>query len=121
MTVAYNKPNTARSKRELKKMRSKVWHLYVLLLEHGYYYVGISRDVHKRFKEHQEGNIKFTTRHKPERIFIQFSCGTEVCSEAEQLEKKMTLLFAQKFGSDKVFGAGFRWYFKDGVIVPYER
>jgi len=40
----------------------KPWLLYALRLEGGYYYVGISKDVNKRFKKHSKGKGAMWTK-----------------------------------------------------------
>ena len=35
-----------------------MWHLYIIRTKLGHLYTGITQDVQRRFKEHQEGGVK---------------------------------------------------------------
>ena len=35
-----------------------MWHLYLIRTKLGHLYTGITQDVQRRFKEHQEGGVK---------------------------------------------------------------
>ena len=35
-----------------------MWHLYLIRTKLGHLYTGITKDVQRRFKEHQEGGVK---------------------------------------------------------------
>ena len=35
-----------------------MWHLYLIRTKQGHLYTGITQDVQRRFKEHQEGGVK---------------------------------------------------------------
>lgn len=82
-----------------------MWHLYVLELEDGCYYVGIALDVHRRFGEHLSGfGANFTRAHKPIRIVETFCCDTYDRDVAATLENKKTLEYAIRYGGDRVKG-----------------
>lgn len=81
------------------------WQLYVLELQHGYYYIGITFDVSKRLAEHSAGlGANFTRAHKPIRVVETFSCETDDKDIAQQIENKKTVEYAIKYGGDKVKG-----------------
>jgi predicted GIY-YIG superfamily endonuclease len=82
-----------------------MWHLYVLELEHGCYYVGIALNANKRFSEHCAGlGANFTRAHEPIRIVETFSCQTDDRDIAAKIENKKTLEYANRYGGDKVEG-----------------
>jgi len=82
-----------------------MWHLYVLELEHGCYYIGIAFDVDKRFREHLDGlGANFTKAHKPLRVIEAFTCHTDNKDIAVKMENQKTLEYAVRYGGDKVKG-----------------
>ena len=82
-----------------------MWHLYVLELEHGCYYIGITLNIEKRFNEHLVGaGANFTRAHKPLRIIEKLCCDTEDRDLAAKIENAKTLEYAMKYGGDKVKG-----------------
>lgn len=82
--------------------------LYVLKLEHDCWYVGMSRDVEKRFKSHKAGKgAKWTQIHKPMAIHEVMNTWLNSDSEASILEDELTLDMARMYGKDKVRGGGY--------------
>lgn len=83
-----------------------MWHLYVLELENGCYYVGITLDLERRVKEHIAGVVgaNFTKANKPLRLVEDYCCNTPDRKEAYKLENSKTLEYAVKYGGDKVKG-----------------
>lgn len=82
--------------------------LYALELEDSCYYVGMSFNVEKRFKQHEHNKgAVWTKTHKP--IQIMEIRNTEFYDQDEvaKLEDDMTLEYALKYGSDKVRGGGY--------------
>lgn len=87
------------------------WHVYVLELEDGFWYVGIAICVEKRFKQHcgtKWGRKSIATRaHKPIRIVETQPLGVFDDAEANQLEKNKAIEYAIKYGHDRVSGGGY--------------
>lgn len=81
--------------------------LYVLRLEHDCWYIGMSRNVDKRFKSHSKGKAWWTNTHKPIEIFEKRETGLTSDSAASKLEDELTLEFARKYGTDRVRGGGY--------------
>ena len=102
-------------------MRSAMWQLYVLELEHGCYYVGIAFDVNRRFLEHISGlgGANFTKAHKPLRIIETFCCGTADRDVAAKIENQKTLDYAVKHGGDRVKGG--RYFIPSKLIRKVTR
>lgn len=102
----------AQMKRQhIKPIRSQYYEkeifLYVLELEDNCYYIGMSRNVEKRFKAHLKGSAGWTKKHKPISIIAVKPTGTNSDSEASVLEDDLTLEYALKYGSDYVRGGGY--------------
>ncbi|MZG54644.1 MAG: GIY-YIG nuclease family protein [Nitrospinae bacterium] len=38
--------------------RANMWHVYLIRTRMGHLYTGVTQDVQRRFKEHQEGGVK---------------------------------------------------------------
>lgn len=85
----------------------RLWYLYVLALEDGCYYVGISRNVARRYTQHcgeVEGGANFTKLHRPVRIVETRCSGSSKKRVAVMQECKLTIQYAAKYGADKVRG-----------------
>lgn len=80
-------------------------HLYVLELEGGNYYIGITTDVERRYAEHVAGGgAVWTTLHKPIRMLSHTSLGDiDVCA-AERIESIKTVELMRRHGVDHVRG-----------------
>lgn len=94
--------------RRCRQQRLNPVSLYALELEDGHYYIGMTFDVGKRFRQH--GGSKgaaWTKLHKP--ISIIETRVTEFYDQDEvaKLEDDMTLEYALKYGLDKVRGGGY--------------
>lgn len=81
--------------------------LYVLELEHGCWYIGMSRNVDRRFKAHQKGKVFWTSEHKPKSIYQVIETGLSSDAEAAKLEDELTLEYARQYGVDQVRGGGY--------------
>lgn len=81
--------------------------LYALELENNCYYIGMSRNVDRRFKAHQKGKTIWTKENSPIKILEVRETGLTSDSEAAQLEDEMTLEYAKQYGIDKVRGGGY--------------
>jgi predicted GIY-YIG superfamily endonuclease len=68
------------------------WTLYVLECQHGYKYVGITKDINRRMHEHSIGEGAHLTKlHKPLRLIGTYELGTMSYEEAEYYEYAYTL------------------------------
>ena len=73
-----------------------MYYVYILRCFDNSLYTGVTNDVLKRYKKHQEGHgAKYTRAHKPISIEFVIKCDTK--SEALKLERKIkSLLKSQK-------------------------
>ena len=86
-------------------MNPEYWHLYVLELEDGCFYVGTTKDIKARFNEHKDGEgATFTKLHKPIRIVEHWCTGEVDRRKAYIVESAITIKYAVKFGGEKVKG-----------------
>lgn len=81
--------------------------IYVLKLEHGCWYVGMSRNVERRFKAHQKGKTIWTKEHPPVEIYEVRETGLNSDSEASKIEDEITLEYAKQYGVEYVRGGGY--------------
>lgn len=82
--------------------------LYVLKLQDGCYYVGLSKNVHKRIDFHTIGNgAQWTIAHPPIGILETERTFTEDLKSAEELENKLTIKTMKDYGWRKVRGGWF--------------
>jgi predicted GIY-YIG superfamily endonuclease len=88
-------------------MANKRWQLYVLRLEDGKYYVGItSKTPEIRMKEHIDGVrvAYWTAKHKPLEVIYQEDLGIIDKSRAEKRENKMVRALMKQRGLNNVRG-----------------
>ncbi|HEX5456459.1 MAG TPA: GIY-YIG nuclease family protein [Candidatus Saccharimonadales bacterium] len=92
----------------MKEEMKHFW-LYVLRLEQGKYYIGITsrKNPEQRIEEHMRGfySAQWVKRYKPIEPLEIISLGLLTTSEAEQLELKRTLQYMKKYGYQNVRGA----------------
>ena len=79
-----------------------MWHLYLIRTKLGHLYTGITQDVQRRFKEHQEGGVKAAKSlkgKKPLKLVYQEEIGshslalkTEAAVKKWPKEKKESLV-----------------------------
>lgn len=82
--------------------------LYALRLEDGCFYVGMTRDVQKRYKAHgTRKGAAWTRTHHPIEIIETRTTGLIDDSQAALLEDDMTIEYALKYGSALVRGGGY--------------
>jgi putative endonuclease len=56
---------------------SSSWSLYILKCSDGTFYTGVTTDLERRFREHQEGKAsRFTRTRRPVALVYQEPCGT---------------------------------------------
>ena len=61
----------AKSKRKSKE----TWHLYILQCSDGSFYTGITKDIERRLKEHNQGRAsRYTRARRPVRLLYQETC-----------------------------------------------
>lgn len=105
----------------LQNMKDAFWfgsphpvdiYLYVLELNDGCYYVGLTSDVAKRLQQHRDGGVhgaEWTRLHKPRRVIHAINTGTKNSREAEDLENEVTILMMIRYGIDHVRGGHFSY------------
>lgn len=81
--------------------------IYVLQLVDGCWYIGMSRNVDRRYKAHLKGGTIWTKEHKPVRIHEVRETGLTSDSEASRIEDEVTFEYARQYGTDKVRGGGY--------------
>lgn len=87
--------------------REKHYWLYVLRLEEGKFYVGVtSKSVEERFKQHQNEYFaaEWTKIYKPISIHQSRDLGVTTYERAEQYENKVTRKYIQEYGLSNVRG-----------------
>ncbi len=87
------------------KPKYRGYYLYVLQLEEGKYYVGLSHNVNKRFEKHKNGQgAKWTKKYAPIRIVSSEKTDFYSYLEAGILENKKTIELMNKYGKENVRG-----------------
>jgi predicted GIY-YIG superfamily endonuclease len=94
----------------------KNWNLYVLQLEHGKYYVGITTQTPKqRFQQHLKGGFmsaKWAKRYKPVAIMEQQNLGITTKHDAEIVENKKTRELMRQYGYNNVRGGDLSYQYR---------
>ena len=74
------------------------YYLYFLRLKHGYFYVGITKDLRRRIWQHcgHEGS-GMTRRHQPLELIAAWYLGDMSYEEAEYIEDEFTLYFMKNY------------------------
>ena len=83
------------------------YHLYVLKCENDCWYIGVTKDLQKRFNQHKDGvGSKWTKEHEPLSVEEDFDliCDSHTIHDAERM---LTLAYIHTYGADKVRGAGY--------------
>jgi len=91
---------------EDKKIIKHYW-LYVLQLEQGKYYIGVTASTpERRFKQHLSGfaGARWTRKYKPLEIIDRIDLGEVSYLDAEIIENKRTREYMQRFGLNNVRG-----------------
>jgi predicted GIY-YIG superfamily endonuclease len=77
--------------------------VYVLELEDGCWYVGITMDLNRRWGQHLSGDgAKWTQLHKPIRIYDIYSEDAGLA-----LENEVTISYIEKYGVERVKGGSY--------------
>lgn len=88
--------------------RQKNLTLYVLKLEDNCWYVGITTNIDRRFRQHLKGEgARWTAFHKPIKIWETEDLGNSPQPIANRLEDQKTLKYAAIYGTDFVRGGGY--------------
>lgn len=88
-----------------KKIYIPYYHLYVLKLEHGKYYVGISHNVKKRYETHISGlGAEWTKIHRPIRIMQDIQLAFCSYTKVKPYEDAKTIEMMKKYGRENVRG-----------------
>jgi predicted GIY-YIG superfamily endonuclease len=93
---------------ESMKYFSKSFVVYVLRLEDGCWYVGVTRNLDKRLRSHI--NLKgsqWTKKHKFVELFETRKTNLLTESEAAKVEDQVTIEYATKYCAQKVRGGGY--------------
>lgn len=89
----------------LQKLEEKFIYLYVLTLQNGKYYVGITSNPKQRFNEHRNGKSTYFVKQNLPIINIeQKLLGTTDRKQAERIETKKACKLMQKYGIENVNG-----------------
>lgn len=88
-----------------KKKYIPYFHLYVLALECDKYYVGISRNVKKRFDAHQRGEgAEWTKLYKPLKVISDTQLAFCSYTKVKPYEDQKTIELMKKYGRENVRG-----------------
>ena len=85
----------------------KHWWLYVLKLEEGKYYVGItSKTPEHRMQQHLNGfaGARWTKKYKPVELFYKKDLGETTLERAQEYENKVTRKYMKEYGYNNVRG-----------------
>src|SRR5580693_4305536 len=83
---------------------ASLW-LYVLELANNNFYVGMTRNVEARFKQHRSGvGSHWTAQHQPLRVMRCVNTGLTLDSEAARVEDALTVQTMEQFGRQHVRG-----------------
>lgn len=83
------------------------WQLYILRLEKGKWYVGITtQPVEKRFLQHKKGfaGARWTKKYKPLQIHDVKDLGICDIERAQKFEGKVTRKYMEQYGDNNVRG-----------------
>ena len=75
------------------------------------YYTGMSQDFRERFRQHQAGKCKTTSKHLPVTLIKHFIC--EDRTQARTLEIKIKNRGAKRFMNDLIYK---EFPFKDSIV-----
>ena len=65
------------------------WYVYILLCKGGFLYTGITKDIQRRFKEHQNKSARFTSYNAPVKIVYteDFPTRSEALKREAQIKR----------------------------------
>ena len=91
--------------RRNKYSYKKTFTVYVLQLEDEKYYVGLSKDVDRRFQEHQTGvGAKWTKKYPPIKVVYKLVTSHTAYLYASTIENLKTIEYMKKYGKENVRG-----------------
>lgn len=83
-------------------------YLYVLELEEGRFYVGLTGDLDRRLEDHKSGiGAEWTRQYRPLRRIHGVNTGTQDESRAKAMEDEATIVLMSEHGIDRVRGGHF--------------
>jgi putative endonuclease len=78
------------------------WHLYVLKCGDGSYYTGVTTDIDRRVREHQEGKAsRYTRTHQPVELIHREDCG----SRSQALSRECAVKSLSREKKEELVGA----------------
>ena len=101
----------------LQKLEEKFIYLYILTLQNGKYYVGITSNPKERFKEHRNGKSTYFVKNNLPIISIeQKLLRTTDRRKAEMIETKKACKLMQKYGIENVAGGYLAGDYHDKIL-----
>lgn len=83
----------------------RVLYIYALALEDGFFYVGMTDNFERRFRQHLAGvGADWTALHRPMHALHCVCTGTSDMGQAAKMEDEVTLALMLRHGRDKVRG-----------------
>ncbi len=74
--------------------------VYFLKLQDGFYYVGITRNLERRLKEHLSGKgCVVTHAHRPTKLVARWNIGVVSYNEAQIVEDEFTVALMRSYGN----------------------
>lgn len=88
--------------------KEKMHYLYVLKCEEDSFYIGVTTNVNRRFRQHESGKgANFTRRRKPLSIHKVARLGVMTLREAEKYEDACVIQYIRSLGADRCKGGRF--------------
>lgn len=113
------------TKKNFPHLPDAIYWVYVLACAGGYFYIGTTTNVERRFSQHKSGTgsaANFTKAHKPVKVLYKAKLGYMSYAEAERYENCVTLEMMLKYGGDKCAGGKYFSFMKKKTIVKlYEK
>ena len=87
--------------RSPKERKPPLWYVYILLCKGDFLYTGITKDLARRFKAHQNRSVKFTSYNPPVKIvhtenFATKSQALKREAQIKKLKKEAKLALVQQ-------------------------
>jgi len=79
------------------------WHLYILKCGDGSYYTGVTTDIERRVREHQEGKAsRYTRSHGPVALVHEEECG----ARSQALSRECAVKSLSRQGKEVLIARG---------------
>lgn len=102
---------------QLEFYNSPVW-LYVLKLADDCWYVGLTRNLPRRFEQHKSGKgARLTKAHQPIKMVRKEQLPFTKLNDVIPIETAVTMEYIKKYGSEKVRGGEYVYY--DNRNLPH--